>query len=331
MQREVLLMGTSKRFIVTASALVVVLLVLSAGASAAPFSFVSMADSRGSDNGVNDAVLSAIVSEVVSETAAFVFFPGDLVTGSSDGATLNSQLNHWRDVMAPVYSSGMFGAKVYAGPGNHEIWNTGSEAVWQSIFSDLPANGPTGETYMTYSMDYENAHFVMLNTNRAGNHHTINYTWLANDLASTTAQHVFVFGHEPAFPVGPHVGSSLDYYSTQRDEFWQLLVDYNVDIYFAGHEHLYDHVEVDGVHQIINGTCGAPIYSGYGGDFYHYALIEVDGPDVSVSIIDDGGTLRDFFEFSNAQVPAPATFLLLVSGVAALGLYRGAGLPAKRR
>jgi hypothetical protein len=281
--------------------LLVSLLVAISSGYAEPFTFVSMADSRGVNNGVNDDVLSSIVGLVVQEDADFVLFPGDLVNGSTNGVTLASQLNHWRDIMVPVYSSDMYGAKVYAGPGNHEIRNSGSEGVWQSIFNDLPSNGPAGETYMTYSFDYLNSHFVMLNTDRAGSQHTVNYDWLANDLAGTTADHIFVFGHEPAYPVGPHLGSSLDAYPDQRDAFWQLLIDHDVDIYFAGHEHLYDHIEVEGVHQVISGTCGAPIHSGYGGDFYHYVLITVDGLDVSVKVFDDNWEMRDSFEFTQSE------------------------------
>ena len=275
-----------------------VLLSISLGSSAAyaeSFNFIAMADSRGNNNGVNDVVLSRIVDLVSQENAQFIVFSGDLVSGSCTDIVLTSQLYHWRDVMNPIYNSTMYGAKVYAGPGNHDICNSGSESVWQSVFDDLPLDGPSGETYMTYSFDYLNSHFIMVDTNRTGNFHTINYNWLANDLASTSAEHIFVFGHEPAFPAGPHVGSSLDYYPSQRDAFWQLLSDYNVDIYFAGHEHLYNHVNVNGVHQVIAGTVGAPIYSGYGGDFYHYALITVDGSDVSVEIIDDSGAVRDGF------------------------------------
>ena len=100
---------------------------------------------------------------------------------------LASQLNHWRSIMALIYSGDMYGAKIYAGPGNHEIRSSESEEVWQSIFQELPANGPSDETYMTYSFDYLNSHFVMLNTNRAGSAHTVNYEWLADDLAGTSA------------------------------------------------------------------------------------------------------------------------------------------------
>ncbi len=316
-------MRTLRIFVSQIAALVILAFTIISNSFAAPFSFISMADSRGSSNGVNDTVLSNIVNRVVQEDAQFVLFPGDLVNGSSSAGTLTSQLNHWRDIMDPIYDkSGMYGAKVYAGPGNHEIYTTTSETVWQSIFSDLPANGPSGETYMTYSFDYLNSHFVMLNTNRAGNNHTINYEWLADDLAGTTADHIFVFGHEPAYPVGPHLRRSLDFYSDQRDAFWNLLVDNGVDMYFAGHEHLYNHTEIDGVHQVITGTAGAPIYGGYGGDFYHYALITVNGLDVSVEIIDDDGITRDSFLHSKI-VPIPPAIWLFGSGlIGILGFRR---------
>ena len=280
--------------------LVVSVLVAVSSGYAEPFSFIAMADSRGSSNGVNDEVLSSIVDLVVQEEAEFVVFPGDLVNGSSDAVTLASQLNHWRDIMAPIYLADVYGAKIYAGPGNHEIRSSESEVVWQSIFQELPANGPSDETYMTYSFDYQNSHFVMLNTNRSGSAHTVNYDWLADDLSETSADHIFVFGHEPAYPAGPHENSSLDVYPDQRDAFWQVLADHDVGIYFAGHEHLYNHTQVDGVHQVIAGTCGAPIYGGYGGDFYHYVLITVDGLDVSVEVFDDNWELRDSFEYSES-------------------------------
>jgi predicted phosphodiesterase len=275
--------------------LLFVLLLMASNAHSATFEFVVMADSRGDSDGVNDTILSNIVSLISQGNASFVIFPGDLVTGSTTESILTSQLNHWRKVMAPLYAKNTFGAKVYAGPGNHEISSSGSEVVWQTVFSDLPFNGPLHEKYMTYSFDYQNSHFIMLDTDRVGLQHTINYDWLAADLASTTAEHIFVFGHEPAYPVGPHLGSSLDTYSDQRDTFWQLLAHYKVDIFFAGHEHLYNHIKLDGVQQIISGTCGAPISGGYGGDFYHYAKVTVEEQNVSLEIIDDRGELRDHF------------------------------------
>jgi hypothetical protein len=283
---------------------------------------------------VNDAVLSGFVSSIMATNAKFVLFPGDLVYGeygSLRPGALPGQLTHWRSIMAPIYTGDFYGVKVYASPGNHEIWDNRStpeveaarETVWRSVFSDLPTNGPKGETFMTYSFDFGNAHFVMLDTDRAGNRHTVNLAWLAADLAATKAEHIFVFGHEPAFPVNLHKGNSLDTFPDRRDEFWALLARYRVGIYFTGHEHLYNHQEVNGVHQVIAGTCGAPIYKGSGGEFYHYALVTVDGAKVSVDIIDNNLAQRDHFEYVK-PAPLPATSWLPRGGALCLAGSRGA-------
>ena len=324
-------MRLTQRFLVHVVVSLFILFVASGPLYAASFSFVVMADSRGSStsaNGVNDAVLSGFVSNITQTDARFILFPGDLVVGEnkkSPPGALAAQLAHWRTIMAPIYTGNFYGAKVYASPGNHEIHDAMStreveaarEKVWQTVFSDLPSNGPTGETFMTYSFNFGNAHFVMLDTNRAGSHHTVNLAWLAADLAATKAEHIFVLGHEPAFPVNLHKGDSLDFLSDQRDAFWKLLAKYRVDIYFAGHEHLYNHQQVDGVHQVIAGTCGAPIYKGSGGEFYHYARVTVDGAKVSVDIIDNYQKLRDHFEYAK-PTPLPATSWLPGAGMLCL-------------
>lgn len=128
----------------------------------------------------------------------------------------------------------------------------------------------SGMTYAregtTYSFNYGDAHFIMLNqfyaTDTAMDGHDNGsptacvydqwYDWLVEDLAQNTKPLIFIFGHEPAFPRGSnHCGDSLDEdacpgnYLTwnnparpQREKFWQLLNSYNVVSHFVGHEHL---------------------------------------------------------------------------------------------
>ena len=62
-------------FLCQVSALVVSVLVAVSSGYAEPFSFIAMADSRGSSNGVNDEVLSSIVDLVVQEEANSLSFP----------------------------------------------------------------------------------------------------------------------------------------------------------------------------------------------------------------------------------------------------------------
>ena len=72
-----------------------------------------------------------------------------------------------------------------------------------------------------------------------------------------TKTHIFVFGHEPAYPQPDadngrtrHVGDSLDQYPTHRDRFWTLLQDHDVVAYVCGHTHNFSVVNVAGVWQV---------------------------------------------------------------------------------
>ena len=159
--------------------------------------------------------------------------------------------------------------------GNHELPGAGSEAYpganleWLNTYDYGAVNpGPSGCPTTTYSFDYENAHFVMLNVycDSTGDHATTGdvpnhlYDWLSNDLSSTVKAHIFVFGHEPAYPQPDadngrerHFGDSLDQYPENRDRFWTLLRDHNVVAYSCGHTHNYSLVQSDDVWQLDAG------------------------------------------------------------------------------
>ncbi len=156
--------------------------------------------------------------------------------------------------------------------GNHELPLQGSEPytganmVWLRGYDYGVVNpGPSGCPTTTYSFDYQNAHFVMLNEYCDISGDTITdgdvpdhlYDWLAADLSATHQVHVFVFGHEPAYPQPDadngrlrHLGDSLDQYPAHRDRFWNLLKDAGVVAYICGHTHNYSAVNVDGVWQL---------------------------------------------------------------------------------
>lgn len=272
-------------------ALLLLALAAAGGGHTEPWRFVSMADSRGSDNGVNTTVLSQIVSLINTEDCDLVIFAGDAVTGSSNNATLDSQLNTWKSIMDELT------CPYYPVVGNHEIQSPTSHLIFISKFV-LPTNGPPGLEELVFSFDHENAHFVGLDSNVWGDFHRVQTDWLDADLAATEKPHVFTYGHEPAYPVGPHVGSSLDVYPAERDYFWSVLSSWDTGPYFCGHEHLYNRQLRGQVYQVINGTCGAPIHTGYGGDFYHYVVVEVDGFTVELTCKDWLGAVRDNFSYT---------------------------------
>lgn len=169
----------------------------------------------------------------------------------------------------------------YPAVGNHELPNAGHETYtgenleWLQDYDydvngagvppDVVNLGPTGCPTTTYSFDYENTHFVVLNEycDVEGDAVTTGdipdhlYDWLVDDLANTSKTFSFVFGHEPAYPQPDagngrirHLGDSLDQYPTNRDRFWNLLSAEGVTAYICGHTHNYSAVSIDGLWQI---------------------------------------------------------------------------------
>ena len=289
------------------------------------WSFLVVGDSQGASSGVNPVILSELAGEALRRDVDLVLFTGDLVIGvASDPDLFEAQLREWVRIMGPVYKAGI---DVYVCRGNHEIRDAWTAAQiellnpadncahrWLAVFGDsaypeqmLPDNGPPGERCMTYAVEHSNALIVGLDLYGGHRHwpaHALNQDWLDAVLASNTRPHVFVFGHEPAF--GTYHDDCLDAHPDRRDSFWRSLERAGGRTYFCGHDHYYDHAEVEdgdgdpnnNIHQIIAGTGGAsfytwaPPYDGDNGAFtvrqrYHaqahgYMLVEIEGLDVSI-------------------------------------------------
>ncbi len=262
--------------------------------------FIASGDSRGNDNGVNATILNEIAEATIDEGVDFILFPGDLVTGSADSATLESQLMTWRSIMQPVYDAGI---GVYPCRGNHDIGNLGA---WNHVFSGdyaLPENGPIGEKNITFSFTIGNAFIVGLD--QYVTLHRINQTWLNDQFALNTQPHVFCFCHEPAFSVRHN--DCLDDYPSERNAFWNSMAAEGGRIYFAGHDHFYNHARIDDgdgdlsndLHQYVVGTAGAPLrtwdglYNGNNGSWtpilqyheaeYGYLLVEITDLEVTTT------------------------------------------------
>jgi hypothetical protein len=267
------------------------------------WSFMVYGDSRGSGSGdaqVGSAILSELGRATVAEQPAFVLFPGDLVnSGDLAAFQLWRNGNASYDNMRPVYEAGI---PVYPVLGNHDTPNI--EAFKTVFGADLPDNGPAGEIDRTYAVHYKNA--LILGLDQYAAPHQVNQAWVDQQLAAldpSVTPHVFAFGHEPAFKVNH--ADNLDDYATQRDAFWNSLAAAGGRAYFSGHDHFYDHAQIDDgdgdpsndVHQLVVATAGAPLYDtgpydGQNTDFtptnvyhekqYGYLLVTVDGANVSM-------------------------------------------------
>ena len=295
-----------------------------------PFRFASLSDSRGKTNGVNVEILSKIVQKVIDTKSNLMIFEGDLIGGSVDVPKGILEYDQWKKVVQPYWQS----APIYPGVGSHEatvgshkiIDRPNGDLVFAQEFT-LPQNGPDPYKRIVYSFDYGNSHFISLNSSDSFNRDFDNYRfnkiqldWLKKDLASTKQLHKFIYFHDPAYPSGTHIGTSLDKYPEARDKFLKLCDEYGVEVLFCGHEHNYDRKNLDHtlnpilhhtIYQVKNGTCGAPMYLKKDAkeidernqivyrEVYNYAIVDVDGPKVTVTAYDDEGNQIDRFSYQD--------------------------------
>jgi 3',5'-cyclic AMP phosphodiesterase CpdA len=244
---------------------------------AEPVRFAVVGDTQGQTGiAVNEEGLALIVRHINDQQppVRFVSFAGDLVSGLWNPFWQYDQYRIWKSFTQPLVDAGI---AIYPAPGNHDQPNElVSGLIWRMAFPDLPDNGRGDDLGRTYSFDSGPCHLAIVNTSNPWRNHQVDLDWLEQDLAASDRLVKAVIGHNPAFPVGPHKGSSLDAYPELRNEFWQILTRNHVKVYFCGHEHVYDHWIKDNVHQVILGGAGN----------VQYAIVDADENDVRVSLFD---------------------------------------------
>jgi hypothetical protein len=234
-----------------------------------------------------------ILDRIKTDDPKVILLVGDIINAGTTAPVVRDQWNNVNLAIAEL-TPGIILPTV----GNHETNGLPSVLPYfTEAFPALPANGPAKYKGMTYSYDNGSVHFISLTSEHPGQFHYIGdqLDWLEQDLRANKQPYTFVFSHDPAYPVGPHAGSSLDAYPKDRDKFWQLLQTYKVTAYICGHEHLYNRSQQGGLTQLVIGTSGSAIYGGYGGEFYHYGVFDVAEDGVAVKIYDSLGKVRDDF------------------------------------
>jgi len=241
-------------------------------------SFVVVGDTQG--GGVKPSpVAYQIMKEVSLLSPDFVIITGDWTDGPSRESWTNF-LSMMKDGNIPYHLT----------IGNHCV--TKSWDKWCKLHQEL-IKGP-----LYYSFEHENNLFIVLCCFSNENGNTVEgkidstqFAWLEEELnKSAKFKHVFIFVHEPLYPVTrQHTGSSLDKHPEERDKLAELLKRHKDKlIVFCGHEHLFNEQVVDGVTQIISGGGGGPLYaSPEKGGFYHYLYCQAED-DVKVRVIQAG-------------------------------------------
>jgi predicted phosphodiesterase len=186
----------------------------------------------------------------------FVINVGDTIQGKND-KTAEAE---WKQIRAILNLHKR--VPFFMVPGNHDVWDEFSENLWKR-----ETGRPT-----SYSFDYQNAHFVVLDNSRTTRLSDTQLKFLEDDLkANQQRRPKFVFFHQPYWLVYLKLG-------TGAFPLHRLARQYGVDLVVSGHGHTFQRVTRDEVTYIEIGSSGAKVTSKFGlGSFYQHALVTVRG------------------------------------------------------
>lgn len=245
-------------------------------ATKGPFTFAVLGDNRSGDR-----VYRKVMALTMARAPLVVLNTGDVIPNPGN-------LEQWARFHE---ESKVITAPYFLAPGNHDIDDRKSEAVWREQ-TDLPGL----ETF--YAFTVGESLFVALNSCESDADRRIvgnQLAWLERTLDPARYERQFVFLHHPLFlwKEATREGEGLDKYPKDRDRLHDLFVRKRVDAVFVGHEHTYHRQDRDGVLYVVTGGAGAPLYGRE--SFNHVLFVRVEGPRLAFQVIDRDGVLRDEF------------------------------------
>ncbi len=206
-----------------------------------PFMFIAYGDTR-----TRHDVHKKIADKILAEQPDFVLHVGDLVANGLKDEDWDTFFDISRDLLRRV--------PFFPVLGNHER----NAPVYFKYFVFPNGNGHY------YSFDWGNAHFVAINSNEVGRNseekesffqHQMD--WLREDLRRNRKALTFAFFHHPLFSAVERRKKAAARLA-QRIE--PVLLEGGVAVAFSGHDHNYQHHVHAGIHYVVTGGGGAPLY-----------------------------------------------------------------------
>jgi len=170
----------------------------------------------------------------------------------------------------------------------------------------------SGDFY--WSFDYGPVHISIINSFIDYSPGSPQYTWLQNDLASSTKKWKVLLLHSPGWSAGDIHMNNVDV----QNYIQPLAVQYGVDILFAGDNHYYARATVNGIQHVTTGGGGAPLYTPdptreyvvASASSHHFCEIEINGNNLYFKARDKDGEELDSFHV-NKQASFPWLLFLL--------------------
>jgi hypothetical protein len=230
-----------------------------------PFSFIYFGDAQ------NDirSLWSRVIREAYSDApkAKFLLHAGDLVNRAQSDAEWGEWFGAgaWLNAMIPNVPV----------VGNHEMHKVDDtkRAVthhWAPQFT-LPQHGPEGLEETCYTFVYQNARFVILNSNQKIEEQS---KWLEQVLSENTKPWVVCSFHHPIF------STAKDRDNAALRNAWKPIFDkYRVDLVLQGHDHTYGRTSLDTPTVPPPTVANVPVGVSHRDDFHGTVyVVSVSGP-----------------------------------------------------
>lgn len=172
--------------------------------------------------------------------AAFIMHTGDQVDSGTNFKQWNWSLN--------CASSELMNSVLMPTTGNHE--KSGSSVTNNFMLSNLPKQDL--ETGVYYSFDYNNAHFMVLNTNDLDDDGGLGkkqLDWLKADAKASDKQWKIVALHKAPYSNGSHFDDK-DVIGL-RDQLSVLMPELGIDMVLQGHDHVYLRTDVMSGNKVV--------------------------------------------------------------------------------
>ncbi len=253
-----------------------------------PFSFVVFGDTRS-----RHEVHQKIVDLILREHPNFVIHTGDMVGSGNSGGDWDKFFEIEHDLLRT--------AAFYPMLGNHER----NAEVYYKYFSF-----PNGDGHR-YSFDWGAVHIAVLDTNEFGNtSFEDEVNWLKDDLARNKKPLTFVAFHHPLYTA---LESRRNRAARLAAKLEPVLLAGGVTAVFGGHDHDYQHHLKNGIHYIVAGGGGAPLYNGSPipgvtvkiAKVENFVRIHVAGGRAHAEAIDIDGNVLDSFDLSGRELTPP--------------------------
>lgn len=287
-------------------------------------------DTQNNGGNYNFEQTDSIVQQMSKNAYYFTIHNGDIV---ENGSVIKS----WKgifDVAQPINANYPFMSVT----GNHDVVNDTASPIFQKpfpVYYDL-FNLPNDQ--LNYSYDYGNTHFVAINSGWAQGAEKVGkvlfaegskeYRWLEADLAKARSDKnitwIILYSHYPVYSYG------FSHIPTWQSHLKPLVDKYEVDLYLAGHRHVYErhkavrgsdifeptdtHVydKPKGTIYVTNGSCGGSL-QGVGGynlptmvftpkeKIYTHAIMTIEDRTLIYKVFDKQGKEVDYFKIIKGE------------------------------